>query len=314
MRLTLLLAVGTVLAGCGTDSGSSYVASFRPPAVAPGYTRFLTPVVKGIAPGDDVEYCQWVAGPASTALDVMDVSGMQSLTGHHAALFATTETQFAVGETHICTEQEMLSVAFIAGIGGEGTASSANMLPEGLSFRVPVGQALMINSHWLNATDEMVDGQAVIDVKFAPASDQRQTADLFANDGRKFQIPPGRTTYDASCVLQQDLNLVMAANHMHDRGATVFSELVHPDGTKATLLTEPAWSAEEQFNPKYSKFSLAAPMIAHAGDTYHTHCEWQNTTTRTFTFPDEMCVGLAFYFPAQGHIVCIDGVWPAPST
>ena len=315
-RLTtcLFVAVGTVLAGCGTDSGPSYVANFRPPSVAPGYTRFLTPMARGIAPGEDVEYCQWVAGPASAALDVIDVFGMQSPTGHHAALYATTETQFAVGETHICTEQDMLSVAFIAGLGGEGTANTANMLPDGLVFRVPVGQALMINTHWLNATDEVIDGQAVIDVKFAPASDQRQAADLFANDGRQFQIRPGRTTFDASCVLQRDMNLVMAANHMHDHGATVFSELIHPDGTKAMLMSEPAWSAEEQFNPKYIKFSLDAPMIARAGDTYHTHCEWQNNTTRTFAFPDEMCVGLAFYFPAQDHIVCLDGAWPSPRT
>jgi len=310
MRPTLLLAIGTVLVGCGTDSGPQYVANFNPSQVTPGYTRFLTPMMKGIAPGDNVEYCQWVAGPAATAQDVIDISGMQSRTGHHAILYATSETQFAVGESHICTEQDMLALTFIGAIGGEGTASSASHLPDGLYFRLPVDRALMINSHWLNATDEMIDGQAVIDVKFAPASDQRQTADLFANNGTRFQIPPGRATYDASCVLQQDMSLAMVANHMHDHGATVFSELVHPDGTTDMLLTEPTWSAEEQFNPQYTKFSLGAPKLAHAGDTYHTHCEWQNATTKTLAFPDEMCSGIAFYFPAQGNISCTEGAWP----
>ena len=64
----------------------------------------------------------------------------------------------------------MLHISFVGAIGGEGTATSAAKLPDGLNFRLPAGQALMINTHWLNATDNTVDGQAVIDVKFADAT------------------------------------------------------------------------------------------------------------------------------------------------
>jgi hypothetical protein len=308
MRYMFWVALGVI--GCGTDADPRYVADFHPPDVAPGYTRFLTPRLRDIAPGDDVEYCQWVADPADAARDVLDVTGLQSRSGHHTVLYATMATQYAVGETHICTAQDMLPITFVGAIGGEGTSSSAAKLPDGLFFRVPEGRALMLNTHWLNATDEMLDGQALIDVKFAPASEQRQIADLFANNGVRFQIAQGKTAYDTSCVLQEDFNFAMVSNHMHEHGWTAYSELIRADGTKEMLVADESWGSDQPFNPRYNKYSVAVPKVAHAGDTYHTHCEWQNNTGRTLGFPDEMCAGVDFYFPARGQITCTEGAWP----
>jgi hypothetical protein len=309
MKNLFFVAAGVLIAGCGTDPESQYVAGFNPPPVAAGYTRFLTPTTKGIAPGADLEMCQWVTGPASAPQDVLDFTGAQSATGHHAILYATTETQFPVGESHPCTEQDMLSISFVGAIGGEG-ASNLKVLPDGLFFRLPANQALMINSHWVNATDQTVDGQAVIDIKFAPASDQRQIADLFANGGVRFAATPGVTAYDVSCVLQQDFNFAVTFNHMHQYGMSAYTELIRGDGTKDMLVQDPTWAADQGFNPKYNKFSLAAPKVAHVGDTIHTHCEWQNTTTAPIMFPTEMCVGTGFYFPGHGQVACVDGAWP----
>jgi hypothetical protein len=287
------------------------VADFAPPALAPGYTRFVTPTVSDLQPGDNVEYCQWVAAASSQAKDVLAIDGAQSRTGHHATIYATTETQFAVGESHICTTDDMLSITFVGAIGGEGTGAASSHLPDGLYFRVPAGQALMVNTHWLNATDDVVDGQAVVDLKFDKASDQRVIADLFANNGDTFEIASGQTnSYDVNCTLPQDMNIAMSGNHMHNYGASAYTELVHADGSKQMVVADPMWSPEMQFNPHYLPFSLDAPLVARAGDTYHTHCEWTNTTSKTQYFPDEMCVGFSYYFPSQGQIVCENGGWP----
>ena len=310
MKTTRFFALGLLFAGCGAESEPQYVANFHPPAVQAGYTRFLAPTVKAIAPGEDSEWCHWVAGPAAAAQDVIDLTGLQSATGHHAVLYATTETQFAVGESHVCTEQDMLSISFIGAIGGEGTSGSAAKLPDGLFFRLPANRALMINTHWLNATDQVVDGQAVIDVKFAPTSDQRVTADLFANNGVRFAAAPGITAYDVNCVLQQDMSYAMATNHMHQHGTSAYTELIRADSTKDMLVQDQSWASDQGFNPKYNKFTLATPKVGHAGDTIHTHCEWQNNTTMPLTFPTEMCAGVTFYFPAHGQMTCVDGAWP----
>src|ERR1041384_5732109 len=225
MKNLLFVAAGALIVGGGTAADPQYVAGFHPPPAPAGYTRFVSPVTKDIAPGADLEMCQWVAAPSSAPQDVLDFSGAQSATGHHATLYATTETQFAVGESHPCTEQDMLAISFVGAIGGEGVSGSmAKLLPDGLLFRLPANQALMINSHWVNATDNTVDGQAVIDIKFAPASDQRQIADLFANNGVRFAATPGVTSYDVSCVLPQDLNYAVAFNHMHQYGYSAYTE------------------------------------------------------------------------------------------
>ena len=85
--------------------------------------------------------------------------------------------------------------------------------------------------------------------------------------------------------------------------------IVRQDGTKESVVTDEQWVQEEQFNPKYQKFSVDAPKVVHAGDTLHTHCEWQNSKATSEFFPDEMCVGFAFYFPGNGQITCENGGW-----
>jgi hypothetical protein len=101
----------------------------------------------------------------------------------------------------------------------------------------------------------------------------------------------------------------MATNHMHQHGTSAYTELIRPDGAKDMLVQDSTWASDQGFNPKYNKFSLAAPKVAHAGDTIHTHCEWQNSTTKPITFPTEMCAGVTFYFPARGQITCTEGAF-----
>jgi hypothetical protein len=308
MRAWLALAL---LVGCGTDSGSQqWVANFNPPPAMEGYTRFVTPTIKDIEPGANVEWCTWVADPSTVARDVIDLVGYQSATGHHAILYSTNDTRYKVGESHECTTEDMLHINFLGAVGGEGLGGNAAGLPDGLNFRLPAGQALMINSHWLNALDNPVDGQAVIDVKFDDPSPQRTIADLFANNGDTFEIPAGgAASYDVNCVAQHDLNIAMIANHMHGDGKSAYSEIIHTDGSKEMLVADAMWSAEQQFNPKYTKFSVDAPRLVHQGDTLHTHCDWQSTKSATELFPDEMCVGFLFYFPGNGMITCENGSW-----
>ncbi len=310
MRLTIPVAFGFALLGCGTDSGPQWVANFNPPPAMAGYTRYVTPTVKDIEPGANIEMCQWVALASDSAQDIIDVQGFQSATGHHAVLYATTETNFKVGESHECTVDDMVSISFVGGVGGEGVGGNAAKLPDGLFMRLPAGQALMANTHWLNATDSAVDGQAVIDLKTAPVSDSRTPADLFVNNGDTFEVAANSAgSNDTNCVVQQDLQLAMMTNHMHTYGTSVYTEVIHTDGSKDMLRQDTGWSPEWQFNPMFTRYSLAQPKLLHTGDTVHTHCEWQNTTSKSLIFPDEMCVGITFYFPSNGMITCENGSW-----
>jgi hypothetical protein len=300
------VAVVGAVASCAADDSVKWVAGFDPPPAPQGYTRLIAATVPDIVPGADVEMCQWVAAPSDQDRDVLAMDGYQSKGGHHAILYATTETGFKVGESHVCTVTDMISLSYVAGIGGEG-GSPTQSLPAGVYFHVPAGQMLMVNSHWLNAGETTVDGQAVFDVEFAAPSN-RIIADLFANTIDQISLPSGQLTkLDATCVMPQDMTIALIGNHMHWLGTSAYTEFIQANGTKQMIVTDDPWATDEQFNPKFSVYPLSSPLLINAGDTYHTHCEWQNTTPNTVTFPDEMCAGFAFYFPSMGSKTCVNG-------
>lgn len=309
MRKLALLSL--VLLGCGSVDvapDSQFAAGFNPQPVQAGYTRFVSPVVPGLLAGSDEEYCQWVAGPSTEERDVLSLVGQQSLGGHHAVLYASTKTQVKVGETHLCTEDDMVSFSFLGAIGGEGMATDLAGLPPGLNFRLRKGLALVINAHYVNASPSTIDGQAIFDVKFSPPSADHTIVDLFANNGAGFMIEPGKSaSYDVNCTLKTDLSFAMVTNHMHGYGTAAMSELIRKDGTHQLMVKDDTWLPEQKFNPHYVHFGIATAVVAKAGDIYHTRCSWTNSTNHMLAFPTEMCAGVGFYFPGNGQITCGDG-------
>lgn len=303
---------GAGSSGAGGDTStapSPYIDGFSPAPVADGYTRFITPVMKGLAAGSDTTYCQWVALPGDTDLDVLAVTGMQSKFGHHAILYASTEN-YPVGTSRECNDADMESVRFLGAIGGEGNSTGTKgILPPNVAFRLLKGEALMANIHFLNTGATTIQGQAVLDVQFAPTSPSRQIAQLFSNVGTTFTIPPhSHTAYDVSCPMGQDMSFYMFTDHMHAHGAAAMTEVIHSDGTKNTIVNDPSWTPDMQFNPSFVRFPQQ--FVVHKGDVIHTHCEWTGDSAKTLTFPGEMCVGTGFFQGSGTQVFCTDGAWP----
>jgi hypothetical protein len=320
--LVVLSAVAFVGAtACGSGSGGStaptaaapspYIAGFDPPPVAAGYTRFITPPLQNIPAGSSLEWCQWVAAPSDEVQDVLNATGMQSQFGHHVVLYAQSEIE-PVGTSRICTSGDTLSIQYLGGIGGDGVSSAdiASYLPPNTAFQLPKGQTLMANVHFLNTSDQPIDGQAVMDLQFvAPAG--RQIAGFFINDGDTFSIPPHATTsYDVNCPIAQDMSFFLFGNHMHNYGAAVYTELLHSDGTSQMIMNNTYWTPDMQFNPPIAGFKPGGYLEMQQGDTLHTHCEWTGASDETITFPTEMCIGFGFNLTGGASIYCDDGQWP----
>jgi hypothetical protein len=304
--LTLIVFV---LVGCAkNDSGDDseeLVAGFDPPPVAAGYKRYIAPAVLHLQPGDDKMMCQWIDVGPSDDVDVLDVGGYQSATGHHAVLYSTSENQ-PVGESHECTPDDMVSVEFLGGIGGEGVGNVTD-LPPGYVFRHRKGRMLLANTHYLNATDKVQDVQSVLDVKTAAPSAENKPAGMFALNYMGFTIPANTPSYtvDAYCKWPQDTSLVMWSNHLHESGTSIYSEFKQvSDGSMVQLATDPAWKAEWAFNPDWTKWDVSAPRVVHAGDEAHISCTWHNNTASPIGFPDEMCDAVGFYTEGGEQIVC----------
>jgi hypothetical protein len=282
------------------------------PARVPGYTRIVAPVVADLQPGDDRMECQYVLAPFDRDMDVLDVTGYQSKYGHHVVAYATP-SDVPIGTSRHCEGEDNLARAFLGGVGGE--AGGAVNLPKGVAFRLAKGSGIMLNTHFINLGQEVIDGESVLDVKFAEADPSRTIAAMFVNINVAFKVPAMATGFaDPECVLPRGMQIIMFSNHMHGLGTTVFSELRRATGGAAEMLrNDDTWSYEMQFKPEFNRWDPAVPLEVKAGDTVHTHCEWTNTTDKEVAFPDEMCAGIGLFLAdASAPItapVCLNGTW-----
>jgi hypothetical protein len=313
-REILGYAACSLLWGCGSSgndpaSTEGPAAEFSPPAPEAGYTRYTAPSIPDLEPGADVMRCQYILAPFDRDMDVLDVSGYQSRGGHHSLAYAVKGSTAPLGTSRKCNDEDNTKIgAFLGGIGGEGGKAT---LPPGVVFRLTKGSAVMLNTHFLNATADTLTGETVIDIKFAEVDTTRKVASMFANVNLDFTIDPQATSSaDATCVVQHDLSMLKFTNHMHNYGTTAVTTIVRQDGTEEMLHADDAWVGDMQFNPSWSDWPVASPMVVKQGDTMRTHCEWANSTTNALKFPDEMCVGFGFFLTDTATApVCLGGSW-----
>jgi hypothetical protein len=293
-----------ILAGCSSPSSTTHFANGFDPAPTPaGYTRYVTPIVPNIQPGQDIVLCQWLATASDAEIDIADVGGFQSRGGHHAVLYSSTNLKETVGSSRECTPLDTEGVQFMGAIGGEGTARVT--LPAGMVFRLPKGRSLMANVHYINAGTNAFDGQSVLDVKYAAVSPTSKVAAMLVVNQGAFSIPPQQSySIDGYCTAPKDLSLIMFTDHMHEWGRSIFNELVRADGSRLMLASDDAWTRDLIFNPRWNRWDVASPLVVKAGDQFHVHCQWQGGA-KPLHFPDEMCIGLGFFLEGGDQLVCL---------
>ena len=289
----------------GVDMGPTRPAGFNPPPPDPGEVEYDSPIIAGIAPGTDVTYCSYLDAHIADETDVVHFRVTQSLSGHHAILYAAKQERPV--DTHVCTEDDMVNTRFIAAGGAESVGTIA--IPDGLAFRIPAGTQLMMQTHWINATENTVDGQAVAYITPQPSSPSRQVLDLFNVVLTNFTIPAGKTlTASTTCNVKKDLQLFTLTGHEHEYGSHVDIQLL--SGGNSSMLWSYDWEPQFQSAPPYKIYGVSQPLQLTAGQQVQVTCTWSNPTGNDLGFPREMCVGSSFYFPAvDGEIDCVDGNW-----
>jgi hypothetical protein len=295
----------TLSAGCTGQMGPPRAAGFDPPAAEAGEIEFDSPVIPAIAPGTDITYCSYLDAHVADETDVVHFRVLQSLTGHHAILFAARQARPV--DTHECTEDDMVNTRFIAAGGAESVGTIE--IPDGLAFRIPAGTQLMMQTHWINATPKPVDGQAVAYITAQPSSPSRQVLDLFNVVNTNIKIPAGQqATATTSCVMKKNLQLFTLTGHEHEFGSHVDIQLI--DGANTSMLWTYDWQARYQSAPPYAIYGVQQPLQLQTGQRLQITCSWENTSGADLRFPREMCVASGFYFPAvDGEIDCVDGAW-----
>jgi hypothetical protein len=280
-------------------------ASIGMAPVAPGYVRFMTTPMT-LAPQQDILWEEWVSPPLTEDQDIIETTGMQSIGGHHANLYADSNVQ-PVGTNKKFEQVDQLTQSSCGGIGKE-VGSQIN-LPAGVVWRAVKGRALLIQEHYINVGATSITVQTGLDMKAGASNPANKVARVLANVNTNINIPPGqKVTTDTKCLINQDYAAFMWANHMHDAGTAIVTELINPDGTSKVLKSDPVWDPSWAFNPIYTTFPIQSPFILPKGSTLHTTCTWVGNTSDTITFPDEMCIFGAFFVGDQ-DATCTDGMW-----
>ena len=326
--------IALALFGCGSDHGgvgtSSSAETFNPPPPLDGYTRLVAATIHDVPPAGDITYCQYAMAPFDHDVDVLAMNGYQSKYGHHAAAFTYTPqageqpgasfpcmgTEFgASGTGDGGADAHSLSMgAFLGAVGGAGGGTPPVTLPEGVALRLKKGSGIMLNLHYLNTGEEAIDGNAVLDLKFADPDPSRKLAAMFINLNLGFDLPAStNTTSSIDCVAQSEVQIIMMSNHMHEFGTSASTE-VHRAGGGAVdgLRADPTWSSDMSFNPTFARWPVDAPFLLHTGDTVRTTCNWNNTTAKAIQFPREMCVGVGFALTTGENPtapICTNGTW-----
>jgi hypothetical protein len=303
MRFTLVALL--VLAACGDeDRVFPPGSSADPNTPAADYVRYEAPPLQ-IEPGESKMWAQWVSAPLDHDIDVTDLLGSQGEGGHHANLYATSDVQ-PVGMTREWQDADQLKARFVGSIGGEG--GSVTKPPAGTVFRIHKGSALVMQTHYLNATDRMLTGTTHLDVKMQPADPGARIVSMFTSTTITLDLKPGQaTTAKATCMLQEDVPLLIYANHMHQLGTSIATTLT-VDGQTTMLKQDSVWDPEWAFNSNFAKRAIDTPLVLPAGGQLETTCTWMNDTAKEVRFPDEMCVFFTLYLGDQ-DITCLGGAW-----
>lgn len=292
-------------AAASTQSASPMHAQYAPGPLAPGYQRFEAEPVD-VPSGTSTDWAQWVGGPLEQDYDVIDITGGQSVSGHHAILYATIEAQPS-GFTRLWKDEDQTLTRIMGGVGGEGGANVD--LPEGVVFRVKKGSYLLLQTHYLNTSDKLVVGRAHVDVKLGAVDPSHRVASIFANTTTAVTLPPrAQTVQDVHCDVKEDLKFIQFSNHMHYFGVSTYTEFTSPSGVTQMLKQDTTWAEDLALNPNLTHYPADAPLLVPAGSRLHTHCEWDNTSGAPVTFPAEMCVFFGFIF-SEADITCNSNKW-----
>lgn len=305
---TFAFATVAVAAGCGTDSGSSgpeVLPNLMVPDVPANGLQVITSIVRDIQPGTDHEICTWTDGIVGETVDVKSTLAYQTEPGHHTVVYYTLDKQ-PPGTQRECTDTDMASFRYLAGNAGDGVL---NVAPGNLVYRVPKGAQIVVNHHYLNATDEVMDGQSVVNLNYAPAGGTYTPSGSTAFLNSALEVAQGVSSQDQSCVIDRPLKLWYLAPHMHRWGTNIQVDLTIK-GEKQRMF-DTTWDPSYTFHPPEKRLDPATPLVLSAGDRIDVHCAWNNDTGRMLGFGFEMCVVFGQFVDDAnaGSWACDGGTW-----
>ncbi|MEE2827614.1 MAG: hypothetical protein VX498_00380, partial [Myxococcota bacterium] len=276
-----------------------------------GGLQITTPVY-GVNPGQDVKFCYFGTWAEDMGVDWYEWF-QDPVHGHHMRMDEMTfdpdvdPVDFPDGAVGDCSSLDALdSVGRSRGLFNathEGLVSGRMDLEDGMGVLIHEGERWMIQSHFINVTDELILVQDVINIGWRPIEEIEKPVSTWAFSATDFALPPGEATdvvYD--CVWPQDANVNMVMVHMHEWGQAYSSSIIHEDGSSSPYYNLPEWDPEWRHQPEL--FMPEGGIPVSQGDTVRGTCHYYNDTDHTMIWPEEMCVVEGMAWPLEEPVTC----------
>ena len=259
--------------------------------------RLYTPPIT-VPPGSEVIMCSFLDAPTET-LRIKAVRGLQMTGGHHAAVFVGLMPP-PTDEPVSCEEIEMGALRFVAGAGGAGAQDT--LLPEGSALTISAGQRIVIQSHYVNMTPEPRVVMDAVDLELTTTDESPTDVDAFTMVDSDLDIPVGAEDFERvkTCTVTEPMDILLMLGHTHDFGVLFTLEFLREGPPE--LLYHATHGPTLRANPEILTFD--EPLHLDPGDVLRMTCAWTNTTDHALGWPEEMCVGLMYYSPGRGYLIC----------
>lgn len=293
--------VSLALAGCSEDDGSGQPEKLRAdiPDPGPGGVQMISPAFE-IPPGEEVFMCMRLAYSPDRDLYINSSNIYQSHNGHHTLVFYSNNSAGVDPEPHPCDGIDMTDVRIVT----TGAANGAGLpMPEGVALKVPKGAEIWIQSHYINASDEVREVQDVINVETIPVEEVVDVASTFAHVDLTFVLPANqRSTRTMECSPPHEMTVPWLLPHMHEWGESFKIEIIR-DGEVFYKHEGPWFDGARNDFPVHT---LETPMTIGPNDTIRTTCNWNNTLSENLLWPKEMCVTFFPFYPGDGSLMACD--------
>jgi hypothetical protein len=299
-----LLALAAASAGCDSASDTEPVPGdelLAPPAVGQGHQYSMTTVID---PGVEAEYCKFVRAPAE-GMYIHSDQVRFTAGSHHFLLYQTPYeaipeakedgTPVDTSGVFDCSDGPSADWLITKLIGGSqnGTGDAVLGFPPGVAMKVPPNAVLLMNAHYINASDQAIEPKVRINLYTAPEDEVTTEGDILFLYNPLIHVPAnGSARARWRCPVNSDITLVNVQSHMHQRGVGFAGMIAGKD----PFYTNDRW---EDVPAKIFEGGLNVS----AGSHLDYYCDYQNHEARdVYQGPrstDEMCMLIGSFYPAD---------------
>ncbi len=255
-----------------------------------------------VAPGQDLEVCEYRRLPNKKAMDVSGFELRMPEGAHHFVVWAYG------GKLHDDSDFPRGVVPSVAcsGLAPDEiipqilipiqTPNARFSFPKGIALAIEPREQVWLNPHMKNRSAEPITPDIRFNFYAAKKGTVRHHAQgLIVGNITDIHIPAGGDkTITAEWTSPLDLTLIHLATHQHRLGTYANIEIVAPDGvTRDKVYENDDWQHPHPFWP-------TPPIRLVKGQKMRITCTWHNTDDHEVDFgvktTDEMCFILGFYY------------------